>query len=77
MKTRLRLFEKKISVAHFWGNTLKKSLWNFYFRRYVRIPAEDDKWWMVEKDGKLVNENSDDEKDSEEDKQENDGMHLH
>lgn len=41
------------------------------------MPAEDDKWWMVEKDGKLVNENSDDEKDSEEDKQENNGMYLH
>ena len=33
----------------------------FYFRRYVKMPGEDDKWWMVEKDGKMVNGNSDDE----------------
>ena len=57
-------------------NCTYESLYNTLLQRisrYVRMPAEDDKWWMVEKDGKLVNENSDDEKDSEEDKQENDG----
>lgn len=32
------------------------------------MPAEDDKWWLVEKDGKMTNGTSEDEKDSDEDK---------
>ena len=35
------------------------------------MPSVEDKWWLVEKDGKVVNENSDEDKDSsEEDKNE-------
>ncbi|XP_076078231.1 ubiquitin carboxyl-terminal hydrolase 15-like isoform X1 [Mytilus galloprovincialis] len=40
--------------------------------RYVKMPAEDDKWWLVEKDGKMTNGTSEDEKDSDEDKKDDD-----